>query len=112
MYTMLNTNQFQFIQMQIILNLSLLIKSVITKSFFLGTISTPEDFKKFIERNENGPYCGICQQFSSKSVTNVRHHVESKHFPNTFNYQCNQCEQNFGTNKALDVHRQRTHRKV
>jgi len=77
-----------------------------------GDITTPEDFNKYIERNANGPYCGVCHQFSNKSVTNVRNHVESKHFPNLFNYQCNQCEMTFGTQKALDVHRQRNHKKV
>jgi len=71
-----------------------------------GNISSPEDFKKYIGRDAAGPYCGICQQFDNKSVTNVRNHVESKH------YQCNQCDMSFGTNKALDIHRQRTHKKV
>jgi len=77
-----------------------------------GNISSPEDFKKYLERDATGPYCGICQQFDNKSVTNVRNHVEYKHFPNVFNYQCNQCDMSFGTNKALDIHRQRTHKKV
>jgi len=76
-----------------------------------GEIATPEDFNKFIERNASGPYCGVCNQFFNKSVTNVRNHVESKHFPNLFSYQCNQCDMTLGTQKALDVHRQRNHKK-
>ena len=44
-------------------------------------LTSPEDFKKFIHRDDNGPVCGICFQFSNRSVTNVRNHIESKHFP-------------------------------
>ena len=82
------------------------------KCMFSGDITTPEDFNKYIQRNARGPFCGVCHQFSNKSVTNVRNHVESKHFPNMFDYQCNQCEMTVGTRKALDSHRQRNHKNM
>ena len=69
-----------------------------------GTIASPEDFKKFIEKDESGPHCGICRQFYNRSVTNVRNHIESKHFPNSFLYTCPNCSINVNTKVALDRH--------
>jgi len=75
-----------------------------------GTVASPEDFKKYIARNDSGPVCGICYQFSNRSVTNVKNHIESKHFPNLFTYTCKHCEMTFGTNTALEIHTRRTHK--
>merc|ERR1719186_2225058 len=69
-----------------------------------GSLTSAEDFKKYIERDENGPHCGICQQFYNRSVTNVRNHIESKHFPNSFMYTCRKCSINVSTKVALDRH--------
>merc|ERR1719318_408924 len=69
-----------------------------------GSITSPEDFKKFIEKDEDGPHCGICRQFYNRSVTNVRNHIESKHFPNSFLYSCPNCSINVNTKVALDRH--------
>ena len=74
-------------------------------------LTSPEDFKKFIHRDDNGPVCGICFQFSNRSVTNVRNHIESKHFPNFFTYNCKHCDMKFGTNTAMEIHTRRTHKK-
>jgi len=69
-----------------------------------GSVTSPEDFKKYIQRDESGPHCGICLQFYNRSVTNVRNHIESKHFPNSFSYTCRKCCINVSTKVALDRH--------
>ena len=70
----------------------------------LGTISSPEDFKKYILKDDGGPHCGICKQFYNRSITNVKNHIESKHFPNSFLYSCNMCFINVNSKKALERH--------
>ena len=40
----------------------------------------------------------------------MRNHVESKHFPNQFEYHCNYCEKICNTKKGLDVHISERHR--
>ena len=75
-------------------------------------ISSYEDFDKFIAKGhfETGYYCTICQQFRKRAFAEVRNHVESKHFPNSFSYQCNLCDLTLGTNTALTRHKQRVHK--
>jgi len=74
-------------------------------------IERPEDFNQFIGRNANGSYdCSICQSFSHRSVSTVRNHVESRHFPNSFSYSCTQCEMTFGTKTNLENHKRRQHK--
>lgn len=77
----------------------------------LGTIHSPEDFEQYIIRN-NGQGrigCQLCQH-TVLNFTDMRNHVESIHFPNTFSYKCPFCDQAFGTNKAFKVHKQRSHK--
>jgi len=70
-----------------------------------GDFTSPEDFIKFVVRNDSGaPTCGICLQFSNQAVVNVRNHIESKHYPNTFVYNCPKCHSIKNTRKALDIH--------
>jgi len=58
-----------------------------------GQISKPEDLRQFVLKNEDsGVYtCGICFNMSHKSPWNVRNHVESQHFRDTFTYPCKFC---------------------
>ena len=73
--------------------------------FFQGTFSSPEEFIKFVVRNDGGvPTCGICLQFSNQAIVNVRNHIESKHYPNTFTYSCPKCHSLKNTKKALEIH--------
>jgi len=53
-----------------------------------------------------GRYCSICKQYWSKSVTNIRNHIESKHFP-IFLYTCVICGKTVNTTVALDRHKVR-----
>ena len=76
--------------------------------FSLGQITKPEDFDKYIVPNESGVNsCSICHVFSHVAKSNVRNHVESKHFPNSFVYNCEKCGLSVGTKKALQRHKSR-----
>ena len=60
---------------------------------------------KYITRRGQGPECGICFQYANKSATNVRNHIESKHFPGMISYQCDWCRKVFSTKQSMDKHR-------
>ena len=79
----------------------------ITATDILGgslDLQTPEDFKKYIVRTDRGQTCSICHNFSHSSKSNVRKHIESRHFPNSFSYSCPNCATVVGTQMALDKH--------
>jgi len=69
-----------------------------------GVVQSPEDLKQYIVPGENGPSCGLCHSFSHHSRTNVLRHIESKHFPNAFLYQCSGCGASKKTKTALERH--------
>ena len=75
----------------------------------LGKITKPEDFDKYIIPNQTagGHSCSLCLQFTHVAKSNVRNHVESRHFPNSFVYNCDHCGHNLGTKKALQRHKAR-----
>jgi len=78
-----------------------------------GVLTKPEDFNQFVQRNDMGvPMCGICYKFTNKSLSNVRNHIESKHYPNTFSYNCKFCSSVFGTYNSLNMHERNSHKKV
>jgi len=73
-----------------------------------GLLSKPEDFNKYVTRNEAGvPMCDICQGFVNRAIVNVVNHIESKHFPSTFTYSCPNCHKMVATRKALQRHLQK-----
>jgi len=76
-----------------------------------GQIFNVEDFDKFMEKEPetSGYYCKICQMYRKRGKADVRNHIESKHFPNTFTYSCEMCSYVVGTNKALSRHVQNVH---
>ena len=78
---------------------------------FSGQVACEDDFTQYIlkEPHDKGYYCSFCEQFRRRAVGDVRNHVESKHFPNTFSYPCSDCGDVMGTRKALERHRQRIH---
>ena len=55
--------------------------------------------------------CSICRGFSHKSRTNVRNHIESKHYPGLYQYPCETCSTVVYTKRALEVHRSAYHAK-
>merc|ERR1711874_910949 len=73
-----------------------------------GEFKSLEDFDQFISENGlQGKSCGICYQYSSNVTRDLRNHIESKHFPNTFNYSCRLCGLSLSTNKAFSNHKSR-----
>jgi hypothetical protein len=52
-----------------------------------------EDFDQFIARDpaDLQRCCTLCGVFRNRSVTNVRMHVEARHFPGIFRYTCPTC---------------------
>ena len=67
-------------------------------------------FDHYIGRMDKEYFCEICQIFKHKSKHTVRTHVEGRHFPNTFSYICQLCDQSCSSRKALENHMQK-HRK-
>ena len=78
-----------------------------------GTLSSPEELLNFCEKEEGGRgwwTCSLCYQFAHRSRQNVRNHVESKHYPNAFQYSCPYCDKVCFTMRAMEVHKSSTHR--
>jgi len=59
---------------------------------------------------DNKYACTICGQFSHSRRYLVRNHVESKHFPASFEYHCEYCHKIINTKKGLEVHIFERHR--
>merc|ERR1712059_35807 len=53
--------------------------------------SSLEDFDVYVRKEGQVKVCSLCGIFKNKTVTNVRCHIESKHFPGTFTYSCEIC---------------------
>jgi len=70
-----------------------------------------EDLQQYVARTESGYECAICGGFSHKWRANVQYHIESKHFPNHFAWNCDICGKQVGTKKALQNHRSSSHTK-
>ena len=86
--------------------------TVCSKLFYtLGYITNPEDLDQYVLSSGDGSFCcGICNQTMNHKGT-LKEHIESKHFPNSFSYQCPECSHVVGTKKALKRHRQNRHPK-
>ena len=71
------------------------------------------DFGKYVVKIVEGEKIGkikciICGQISRDKIGAVRH-VESNHFPGTFEYQCDQCDRKFNTKTKWVIHRSAVH---
>jgi len=77
-------------------------------------VSSPDDLYIFCtkEPGQNKWKCSICSEYTNNGRNHVRNHVESKHFPNSFQYQCPQCDKTCNTKKGLDVHKSEKHRNI
>ena len=67
-------------------------------------------FSSKITEGENiGKFqCNLCGKISSKRRDSVRH-VENIHFPGSYQYQCDHCDEKFDTNDKWRKHRSRVH---
>ena len=75
-------------------------------------ITDPNELTKFLIRDEvDGKfYCSICNLFSHVKRSCVRNHVEAKHFPNTFTYDCPICAMTFNNKTSLNNHKANKHK--
>ena len=71
----------------------------------------PSQLDQYLQRLEDGKYqCVICYSFSHVGITCARNHVESIHFPDSFTYLCNICNDSFKTKKKLYNHTATRHK--
>jgi len=82
-----------------------------------GQFQDPSDLLQFVREGYEGCYegnkrfaCTLCTKFAHKGKANVRNHVESVHFPNTFQYPCDQCDNFFPSKNNVQLHRSRVHK--
>ena len=78
-----------------------------------GKLNSPEDLLNFCEKEEGEMArwtCNLCYQFAHRSRQNVRNHVESRHYPNAFQYSCPSCDKVCYTMRAMEVHKSNVHR--
>ena len=65
--------------------------------------------KKLIGGESLGKFqCNLCGKISNKRNDAFKH-VESVHFPNTYQYDCDKCGEKFGTKNRLSKHRLHAH---
>jgi len=78
------------------------------------TFQDPSELLQFVRRDplDQKFHCTLCEKFSHKVKPLARNHVESQHFPNTFSYPCDQCEESFDAKSKFNLHRQRKHKQV
>lgn len=77
---------------------------------YLGMISKPEDFELYVTQTGSSCFsCSLCPATKSRK-RDILGHVESKHFPHTFSYQCQYCEATLGTATAHRHHVRITHK--
>ena len=68
-----------------------------------------EDFDQYVNKDGVGIFsCVICS-YRQRSLFFLRNHVESKHFPNTFDYACPICGKVLGSKHAFLWHK-RSHK--
>ena len=80
---------------------------------FLGlVVSDPSELWQFVTKDkQDGKFhCTICNVFSHPSSGCTRNHVEAKHFPKSFSYECSVCSQTFHSKNSLNTHTYNTHK--
>jgi len=77
-----------------------------------GQFQDPSDLLQFVMEtfSANKRYqCSLCI-YAHNIKANVRNHVESVHYPNTFQYPCDQCDKLFPSKNNVQLHRSRMHK--
>eukprot|EP00092_Neocalanus_flemingeri_P037237 GFUD01040549.1.p1 GENE.GFUD01040549.1~~GFUD01040549.1.p1 ORF type:complete len:337 (-),score=75.19 GFUD01040549.1:10-1020(-) len=73
--------------------------------------SSPDDLFQYVVKHPvKGYQCSICEKYKSPARVNVRNHVESKHFPNTFEYPCEYCGKIMYSKNYRDTHISMNHK--
>jgi len=63
-----------------------------------------EDFDRLIVKDGPDKVCSLCGVFRNKTITNVRCHIEAKHFHGLFSYTCDRCDKVCKTKFAFSQH--------
>jgi len=77
----------------------------------------PSELLQFVELDKSDVarrryFCSLCHNFFHQNKSNVRNHVECKHFPDAFMYTCETCGANLPSKAALQKHKHKLHRYV
>jgi len=77
----------------------------------------PSELLQFVAKDIEDIYkrryvCTICNQFFHQGKSNVRNHVECKHFPTSFLYNCELCGSSLPSKAALQKHKHKVHRHI
>jgi len=75
----------------------------------------PSELLQFVEQDKSDLskrryVCTICNNFYHQGKSNVRNHVECKHFPDSFLYNCELCGNGLPSKAALQKHKHKVHR--
>ena len=83
---------------------------LVSDSYLIGTIHKFEDFDQYVGRSANGSKCcGLCFNFESNHPRDLRNHIEARHFPDTFTYQCPECNKRFVQSSHVNYHMKTVH---
>jgi len=79
------------------------------------TFQDPSELLQFVSKDLSNTLtrryvCTICNSFFHQGKSNVRNHVECKHFPNSFLYNCELCGNCLPSKAALQKHKHKIHR--
>jgi len=85
----------------------------LTDSTLLGGALDPSTLLEFVVFDPESAkhVCLKCPNFSHKSRSNVRNHVEAVHYSGHFTYACQVCGQQAASRNALNIHMTRFHKK-
>jgi len=73
----------------------------------------PSDLLQFVRKDPGDQrfYCILCDKFSHTVITCARNHVESQHYPDTFSYPCDLCDQILTSRNKFNNHKRLKHKK-
>ena len=76
-----------------------------------GSISLLQQFiEKITEGNDKGKYkCTMCGKINGQKI-HTQNHIESIHFPGTFEYNCKHCDLSFSGRNKLYIHVNQMHK--
>ena len=78
----------------------------------LGSFQDPSELLQYVTEGFAGTkrfLCTLCS-YAHNVKANVRNHVESVHYPNSFQYSCDQCDKMFPSKNNMQLHRSRVHK--
>ena len=86
--------------------------SFVSHAICILQVSDPSELVQFVRKDpQDGKYfCTLCNVFSHINLTCVRNHVEAKHFPGSFTYNCPFCSLTFNNRTSLNNHKAKKHK--